>query len=156
MTAQSYTTTITVDQAPDEAFKAILNVRGWWSEEIEGDTGKLGDEFTYRWQDVHRCRMKLTELVPGKKVAWRVLDNFFNFTEDETEWIGNELTFNISQQGSQTEIHFTQLGLVPEYECFDICSNAWSFYVNTSLRSLITIGEGEPNKKGEAAPADAG
>jgi len=147
MTAQSYSTTFTVDQTPEEAFKAITNVRGWWSEEIEGDTEKVGDEFTYIYKDEHRCRMRLTELVPGKKAVWHVLDNYFSFVGDKTEWIGNELIFDISEKNGETEIYFTQLGLVPEYECFDVCSNAWGFYVKTSLRSLITTGKGRPNIK---------
>ena len=53
MNDQSLTTTFTVDQTPEEAFAAINNVRGWRSEEIEGGTDKLGDEFTYRYKDVH-------------------------------------------------------------------------------------------------------
>jgi hypothetical protein len=69
MTNQNFTTTFTVDQTPDEVFKGINNVRGWWSEEIEGTTDKLGAEFTHHYEDVHRCKMKIIEFVPGKKVV---------------------------------------------------------------------------------------
>jgi len=147
MNDQNFTTTITVDRTPEDAFAAINSVRGWWSEEIEGSTDKLGDEWTYRYKVVHICKMKITELIPGKKVVWLVLDNYFNFTQDKTEWKGTEITFEVSKKGDTTEIRFTHLGLVPEYECFDICSNAWGSYVNGSLRSLIATGKGKPNQK---------
>src|SRR5258707_7189925 len=129
---QNYTTTLTVDQTPDEAFAAITNVRGWWSEDIEGSTQKLGDEFTYRHEDVHRCKLRLTEVIPDQKVAWLVLDNYFNFTQDTTEWTGTEIIFEVSAKGNQTEVRFTHLGLVPEYECFDICSKAWA-HISTGV-----------------------
>lgn len=147
MNSQDFTTAISVDQTPDEVFNAIRNVRGWWSEEIEGSTDKLGDEFTYHYKDVHRCKMKITELFPGKKVVWLVLDNYFNFTQDETEWKGTKIVFELLRKGDKTEIHFSHLGLVPEYECFNVCSNAWGSYINGSLRSLIITGEGNPNPK---------
>jgi hypothetical protein len=56
MKNQDFTATISIDQPPEEALNAIRNVRGWWSENIEGNTDKLGDEFTYRYQDVHYWR----------------------------------------------------------------------------------------------------
>jgi hypothetical protein len=40
--------------------------------------------------------------------------------------------------------------LVPEFECFEACSSAWGFYVNGSLKRLITAGEGEPNAEERA------
>jgi len=147
MNVQNFTTTFAVDQTPEEAFAAINNVRRWWSGEIEGSTDKLGDEFTYRYQDVHYSKQKITELVPGKKVVWLVLDSYLNFTKDKSEWNGTEITFEVSKKGKKTEIRFTHLGLVPEFECFNACSNAWGFYTNGSLRSLITTGKGEPNQK---------
>jgi hypothetical protein len=147
MSDQDYATSFTVDQTPEEAFAAITNPRGWWSEGIQGGTAKAGDEFTYQYEDIHRCKIKLTEVVPDEKVVWFVEENYFNFTEDKTEWTGTEITFEVAQKGDKTEVSFTHLGLVPEYECFDICSNSWGSYVNGSLKSLITMGAGQPNEK---------
>jgi hypothetical protein len=148
---QSYTTTFLVDQTPEEAFAAVNNVRGWWSGEIEGGTDKLGDEFTYRYKDVHYSKQKLVELVPGKKVVWLILDAWLSFTEDKSEWNGTKVIFEVLKHGDKTEVRFTHEGLVLQYECFDKCSNAWGFYINGSLRSLITTGKGNPNQKEQSA-----
>ena len=149
MNDQNFTATFTVDQTPEEAFAAINNVRGWWSGEIEGSTDKLGDEFTYRYQDVHYSKQKITELIPGKRVGWLVLDSQLNFVNDKSEWNGTKITFEIAKKGDKTEVRFTHAGLVPDYECYGACSNAWGSYINGSLRSLITTGKGEPNQKGK-------
>ncbi len=142
---QNYTATFTVDQTPDEAFEAINNVRGWWSQEIEGDTDQLGAEFKYHYQDVHRCRLKITELVPGKRVVWHVVDNYFNFVKDKNEWIDTDVVFEIARKGDKTEVHFTHVGLVPAYECYTVCSDAWGSYITGSLHDLIATGKGQPN-----------
>jgi hypothetical protein len=147
MKKQDFTATFSVGQTPADAFNAVNNVRGWWSEEIEGSAHTLGDEFTYRYKDVHYCKLKLIEVIPDKKVVWLVLDNYLNFTENKGEWKGTKTTFEVSKKGDKTEVRFTHLGLVPEYECYGVCSNAWDSYINGSLRSLITTGKGRPNPK---------
>ena len=147
MDDKSLTYTFTVDQTPEQAFAAINNVRGWWSGEIEGSTDALDEEFTYRYKDVHYSKQRITELIPGKKVVWLVLDSYLKFTEDKAEWNGTEVIFEVSKSGDKTDVRFTHRGLVPEVECFGACSNAWGFYINGSLRSLITTGKGEPNQK---------
>jgi hypothetical protein len=153
MNDQNITTTLSVDQTPKEAFDAINNVRGWWSGEIEGSTDKLGDEFTYRYKDLHYSKQKVIELIPGKKVVWLVLDSTLNFVEDKSEWNGTKIIFEISKKGNKTEIRFTHAGLVPKHECYNACSDAWGFYINNSLRSLITKGMGQPNPKEKARSA---
>src|SRR5262245_39536376 len=75
MTIQSFTTTFSIDQTPKQVFDAITNIRGWWSGNIEGGTAKFGDEFTYRYQDIHYSRQRLVEVVPDKQVVWLVLDS---------------------------------------------------------------------------------
>jgi hypothetical protein len=149
MTTSDFTTSILVEQTPEEAFNAVNNVRGWWSEEIEGNTDKLGDVFQYHYEDVHRCQIKLIEVVPNKKVVWLILDNYFKFTQDETEWKGTTVIFDITEKNGKTEVKMTHVGLVPEYECYDICREGWSNYIQNSLRSLITTGIGKPNATGK-------
>jgi len=149
MNTQDFTTTLLVDETPAAAFNAINNVRGWWSEEIEGSTDKLNAEFNYHYEDVHRCKMKIIESIANKKVVWLVLENYFKFTKDENEWTGNNIIFEITEQDGKTKIRMTQVGLVPQYECFDICRDAWTTYIQKSLRNLITTGKGNPNGKGK-------
>lgn len=154
MDNQDFTTILLVDQTPEEVFNAINNVRAWWSEEIEGSTDKVNDVFTYHYEDIHRCQIKLLEVIPNEKVVWLVIENYFNFTKDKSEWTGTKISFEISKKGEQTQIRFTHLGLVPEYECYDICRDAWSNYIHNSLRSLITTGKGQPNSTGNPRTAD--
>ena len=151
MKTSNFTTSLLVDQTPEEVFNAIDNVRGWWSQEIDGDTDKLNAEFIYQYKDVHISKMKITEFVPGKRITWLVMENYFNFTNDKNEWKGNKIIFEINQKGNKTELQFTQEGLVPAYECYDVCHDAWTNYIQKSLRSLITTGKGQPNPKGEEA-----
>jgi hypothetical protein len=142
---RNYTTSFTVDQTPEEVFDAINNVRGWWSDEIDGSTNKLGAEFTYRYKDLHRTTQKITELVPGKKVVWHVLDSHINFVKDKAEWDGTDIVFEITKKHGKTELRFTHVGLFPAIECYGKCSGAWGFYINDSLRSLIMTAKGDPN-----------
>jgi len=144
---QDFTATFTVDESPEDVFAAINDVRAWWSGDIEGTTDTLGEVWTYRYQDIHYSKQQITELVPGKRVAWHVLDGYLNFTEDKTEWTGTDIAFDIAQTDDKTEVRFTHLGLTPEFECFDNCSSAWSFYITGSLRELIAAGAGQPNPK---------
>jgi hypothetical protein len=153
-TDQYYTTSFTVDRSPQEAFAAVNDPRAWWSQEITGVTDQAGAEFQHRYQDVHRCTIRVTELVPGRKVVWRVVDNYFNFVEDQAEWKDTEIVFEISETAGGAEVRFTHVGLVRQYECYDVCSNAWGGYLDGSLRDLINTGAGRPNPKEDGdAPA---
>jgi len=138
----SYTTTFGVSQSPEAAFAAIIDPRAWWSGAFEGDTTAIGDVFTYRYLDIHYSRQEVTELVPGRRVAWHVLESDLSFLKDRSEWTGTTIAFDIVHTGSQSEITFTHVGLKPEVECYDTCTDAWGALIQGSLKQLIETGTG--------------
>ncbi len=142
---QSYTTEFTVEQTPERALAAITDVRAWWSGNIEGPTDELDAEFTYRYQDIHYSEQRITELVPGRRVVWKVLDAYVGFADDPREWVGTEIRFEVDRAGDRTNVRFSHIGLTPDVECYEQCSSAWGYYINTSLKRLIATDQGAPN-----------
>jgi hypothetical protein len=145
MKKDGFATSFTVEQTPEQVFKAINNVRGWWSGEVKGDTDKPGAKFTYRYKDMHQSTQRVTEFVPGKKVVWHVTAAELTFVKDKKEWIGTDIVFEIAKKGDKTEVRFTHMGLVPAFECYGGCSGAWGALVGGNLRKLIETGKNQPD-----------
>jgi uncharacterized protein YndB with AHSA1/START domain len=145
VTSRDFTISITVDQPPEAVFAAINNVRGWWSEEVSGETGSVGSDFSYRHGDVHYSKQTIAELVPGRRVVWHVDEARLSFANDPEEWVGTEISFEIEPGQDTTELRMTHRGLTENLECYEACSEAWTFYVAESLRSLVTTGVGHPD-----------
>jgi hypothetical protein len=146
MKNQSFSTDFTVEKKPAEVFAAITNVRGWWSQGIEGAAGELGDEFTYHHADLHRSTQRLIEVVPHERIVWLVAEAHLSFVVGDThEWKGTRIVFDIAGRGNETELRVTHEGLDPSCECFEACSRGWGFYIHNSLKTLITTGRGRPD-----------
>jgi UPF0288 family protein (methanogenesis marker protein 3) len=141
MKSQDLTFSITVDKTPDQVFTALKEVSSWWPGEIKGDTDRLGGVFTYRYKDLHRSIQKITEWVPGKRVAWHVTESYLSFIEDKEEWTGTDMVFEISAKGGKTELTFTHLGLTPKVECYGACSDGWGYIIKECLLDYITTGK---------------
>jgi hypothetical protein len=109
----NYSTTFTVDQSPIQIFDAIDDVRGWWTGDIVGETQRLGDEVTYRYEGLRVSTQRVTESVPGKRVGWEVVDGSINFVADKAEWIRTAINFDIAAVGDQTEVRFSHVGSRP-------------------------------------------
>jgi len=147
MANKDFSSTILVDKDAETAFRAIKDFRGWWSEEIEGKTDQLNETFFYHYKDIHLCKLKLIEVDEPSKLVYLVTENEFNFVEDKTEWVGSHLVFDIKPEGDKTRIQFTHEGLTSADECYEVCRDAWTTYIQKSLYQLITTGKGTPNPK---------
>lgn len=138
-----FTTTIRVDASAQAAFDAINDVSGWWGR-ITGTTTAVGDEFVYVVPGLHYSGFRIVDLEPRRRVAWLVTGSYLDFVEDKQEWNGTTVRFDIAEGPEGTQITFTHEGLETEVECYEACSNAWSMFVNGSLKAFIETGTGAP------------
>jgi hypothetical protein len=140
MTDQYLTVRFTTEASRDAAFAAITNPRGWWGSDVTGDAIAVDDEFTYIYQDKHRSTQRVTELVPGQRVVWHVVNGYLNFTADPAEWTGTDVVFDIEPVDGGSAVRMTYVGLTPDTECFEACIRGWRFYVGEKLPELIAAG----------------
>ena len=112
MKKDDFKISITVEAGAQRVFEAINNVRGWWSQNIEGPTAALHDEFIYHYQDVHRCRIQIETMETDRKVVWRVLENYFKFTQDELIVPLSSILWKM-----RVQLHYISLivGLIPRW-----------------------------------------
>jgi len=137
---QSYSATIELASSPHRVFECVLDVSKWWGgADLEGRTSQLNDEFTITHGDAHYSRQKLIELVPDRKLVWLITEARLGWLQgDKHEWTNTRLVFEISPKGDRTVLHFTHEGLVPEKECYPLCSDGWSVVIKDYLFTFIT------------------
>ena len=143
MTLKNFHTTIKVNANTEGVTKKINQVNQWWAKNVKGETDNLHDKFTVdfgsTWVD-----FQITELIPNKKVVWKVLDCNLEWIKNKKEWNGTEVVFEISEIKNESQIEFTHLGLIPSFECYEDCKVGWTEHVTESLLMFINEGKGMP------------
>lgn len=127
-----------------DVFRALATIdglAGWWTRSTSGDAS-LGGSITFRFlsasgDEKGRFDMRVTELTPGRKVAWRVQDG-------PPEWVGTEVSFALAEQGGMTVVLFAHRGWREEVEFTAHCSTKWAVFL-LSLRDLVERGAGQPS-----------
>ena len=88
--------------------------------------------------------MTVAELIPGKKVVWKVTNCNLHWINNKKEWNGNDVVFKISPENNKTKIDFTHIGLEPGVECYNDCEVGWNEHITNSLVKFINEGSGMP------------
>lgn len=143
MTNQSFNTATEVEKPATEIVDAINDVRGWWSENIVGNSDESNGIFTHRDRYLI-VTFKITQLT-ARKIVWDVVASHNNmFLENLHEWEGTRIVFEISESNPRSQISFTHEGLTPGFVCHKVCSKAWGFFITSSLKNFIETGKGDP------------
>jgi uncharacterized protein YndB with AHSA1/START domain len=135
---------IGIRSGADKVYKAISTIDGlsnWWTSEVDGEEqlgGKL--KFTFRTQTGEvkgEMTMEVTDLHAEKNIKWQCV-------EGPDEWIGTDITFNLSQGDDQTIIIFGHRNWQDATEFTAHCSMKWAVFL-LSLRDYIETGKGKPS-----------
>jgi len=135
---------IGIKSPADQVYKALSTIEGlsnWWTEEAEGNEqigGKIEFTFYSKAGELKgKMAMEVRELNPQKDVRWRCADG-------PPEWIGTDITFELSQQDDQTIIIFGHRNWREAVEFMAHCSMKWAVFL-LSLREYVETGKGKPS-----------
>ena len=127
-------------------FGAVSTLQGlghWWTEEVEGAEGIGGRiEFSFHSPEGEfkgKMVMEVREASAPKKLVWRCVDG-------PPEWIGTDITFELSEQDGQTIILFGHRHWREAVEATYHCSMKWATFL-LSLREYVETGKGKPSPR---------
>ncbi len=142
-----YQHSMPIAASPEAVFAALTTLdglRGWWSQDCDGDTS-VGGTMAFRFGACYKD-MQVEQLVPGRTVRWRCVGAHIvaPSVKRDDEWVGTELVFRLqaSDQGG-TRLDFEHLGLVPAFDCYEVCNKGWQHFL-ASLKQYLETGEGNP------------
>jgi Activator of Hsp90 ATPase homolog 1-like protein len=153
MTAQDYSASITTNLTAAATAERINRVADWWTASFTGSSEKFGDNFSVRWGETF-VDFVVEQLIPAKRIVWRVTDCNLPFVADKKEWKKTEVVFDISSESGATTVTMTHSGLKPGVACYDACSQGWNFFITESLQQLLTRNQGMPDRVGRRESAE--
>ncbi len=123
-----------------QAVATARGVAGWWTVDTTG-TAKTGGTVNVRFlhkdgREVGQMDFEMTRLEPDREVHWR-------FTAGPPEWLGTDVTFQLTQDGDMTVVIFGHRHWKEPVEFMAHCSMKWAVFL-LSLRELVESGKGRP------------
>lgn len=122
------------------ALTAIDGLAAWWTRLVTGES-TVGGNLTFKFRNpegdlIGSMLMEVKELKPDKFVRWRCIDG-------PSEWIGTDITFELSLQDGQIILLFGHRNWREATESTAHCSMKWATFL-LSLRELVESGNGRP------------
>ena len=136
----NYQKSITIKTSQSLIYNALCNELSQWWGDMDKPANKIGDVFTVSWGEPW-YKFKVIKYEPYKKLSWECIDSnqiIGDLKGVQKEWVGTKLHWKIKQNDlGKSQLNFTHEGLVPEFICYDVCSNAWSDFIGISLKEYL-------------------
>jgi uncharacterized protein YndB with AHSA1/START domain len=125
----------------DRVYSAIATKDGlsdWWTRDgVRGDSKEGSAVEFYFGQPEPAAVMEVTQLDPAGRVRWSCVGG-------ADEWVGTELTFELTSKNDETVVLFTHADWRDPNEFMAHCSARWAYFL-LSLKSLVETGKGTPS-----------
>jgi uncharacterized protein YndB with AHSA1/START domain len=144
-----YQKSLVVEATPAAVYAALTTpegLRGWWTQDCDVAT-QVGGTIHFRFGRTRKA-MRIESLQPGREVRWLCMGAHIAATglARRDEWVGTQVVFVLTPEGeARTRLDFEHVGLVPAFECYDLCSDGWRHYLG-SLQQFIETGRGTPHE----------
>ena len=113
-----------IKSTPEKIYEAITTEKGiasWWSVHNNARP-QTGSVYRISFGGDYYKEIKITELVPNKKVVWEVL-------EAHPEWLNTKVSFEISREKDTAELRFNHSGWKDYTDMFAQCNHHWGVYL---------------------------
>ena len=129
---------VTIKTPPEKVYNAITTQDGlanWWAKQTEAKP-EVGFINVFTFGQKYRNEMKITNLIPLKKVEWECVNSV-------EEWVGTRILFDLQEKEGNTILRFTHSDWKSATDFFASCTYDWSLFIK-SLKSLCETGSGSP------------
>lgn len=136
----SYKRSLMIDASAEAIFQALtVDLKGWWGR-MDKPVSGMGDVFKVSWGEPW-YQFKVTKFESPLQVHWRCIDAnqiIHGLDGVQKEWVGSELQWRIEPEGDRScQVIFKHAGLVPDFICYDFCSNAWDQFIGERLKAYL-------------------
>lgn len=135
-----YTTTIKINTSAPTVFKAISTQLGdWWGQQ-DHPASKEEVIFKVSWGEPW-YQFKVIKYNENNEMIWECIDanQIINGLEGvQKEWVGTKIHWRIKPiSDDRSQLDFEHQGLIPEFICFEVCTRAWSDFLQQHLVSFL-------------------
>lgn len=137
----NYTQEVKIIANKQRVFDALSKQMELWWGKVDQTIKGVGDEFSVFFGKAY-WTFQIVEFEENDSMAWKVIDGQPEFNN---EWVGTLLLWQLKEDEGKVIVSFTHLGLVPEFDCYDICAPTWDMFITKSLKQFVETGKGTPH-----------